>query len=114
MTHHSLVSRCLHRFLRPACAAVFALGLTLSLGAAEAAKKNFNLPAGDAAKTLKAFTQQSGEQIVYPVEQVRGVKTNPVAGELDARTALDRMLRDTGLTVVQDGKTGALAVRRDT
>lgn len=113
MTTHPLVSRSCHRFIRLACAAVFSLGLTLSLGAAEAAKKSFNLPAGDAATTLKVFTAQSGEQIVYPVEQVRGVKTRAVKGELAARDALDRMLDKTGLKVVQDEKTGALAVRRD-
>jgi iron complex outermembrane receptor protein len=100
-------------FIRLACAAVFSLGFILSLGAAEAAKKNFNLPAGDAATTLKAFTQQSGEQIVYPVGQIRGVKTNVVQGEFAARDALDRMLDGTGLVAVQDEKTGALAVRRD-
>lgn len=99
--------------IRLARATVLTLSLTLSLVAAEPAKKSFNLPAGDAATTLKAFTQQSGEQIVYPVEQMRGVKTNPVSGELATRDALDRMLKDTGLVVVQDEKTGALAVRRD-
>lgn len=113
MTKHNSVPRSCDRFVRLACAAVFSLGLTFTLFAAETAKKTFDLPAGDAVATLKAFTSQSGEQIVYPVEQVRGVQTKAVQGELAPREALNRMLADTGLTVVQDEKTGALAIKRD-
>jgi len=113
----TLGSRSPRRNFRGLLLAVFCLSsifiVALRLGAAEATKKSFDLPAGDAATTLKAFTQQSGEQIVYPVEQMRGVKTNAVTGELSARAALDLMLKDTGLVAVQDEKTGALAVRRD-
>jgi outer membrane receptor protein involved in Fe transport len=105
------VSRPVRRFLRMASLAVLCFGLT-HLAAAEAVKRNFDLPAGDASATLKTFAQQSGEQIVYPVEQVRGVKTNAVKGELAARIALERMLDKTGLAVVQDEKTGALSVTR--
>jgi outer membrane receptor protein involved in Fe transport len=88
--------------------AVFALAAS----AAEAVKKNYHVPAGDAASTLKQFTEQSGEQVVYLVNQVRGVATKPVKGELTARAALDRMLDGTGLVVFQDEKTGALTVRK--
>ena len=79
--------------------------------AVSAAKRNYAVPAGDATKTLKLFSEQSGEQIVYPVDQVRGVKTNPVAGEFTAREALDAMLARSGLIAVQDEVSGALAVK---
>jgi hypothetical protein len=71
----------------------------------------FDLPAGDAVVALQAFCQQSGEEIIYPVEQIRTIKTHDVRGELSARAALDRMLAGTGLIVVQDERTGALAIR---
>jgi len=79
---------------------------------ADGARKKFDLLAGDAAVTLQAFSRQSGEEIIYPVEQVRGIRTNGVSGELSARSALDRMLDGTGLMAVQDEKTGAFAVRQ--
>jgi hypothetical protein len=88
---------------------VFAFAIA---GFAAAAKKTFDLPAGDAAQTLKSFSAQSGEQIVYPVEVVRGSRTNPVRGEYTAREALDVMLDKSGLVAVEDAKTGALAVRK--
>jgi len=80
---------------------------------AEALRKSFKLSAADATTTLKTFSVQSGEQIVYPVEQVRGVRTNAVSGEFTPREALEKMLADTVLTVVSDEKTGALSVKRD-
>lgn len=85
--------------------------LALSAGAAEAARKTYNVPAGDAATTLRAYSQQSGEQIFYPVDAVRGVPTRAVSGELGAREALEQMLQGTDLVVVQDSATGALAVQ---
>jgi len=89
-----------------------ALIFTFAVHAAPISKKNFDLPAGEATITLKAFSEQSGEQIVYPVELVRGQQTNAVRGELTARDALDAMLEKTGLVAVQDEKTGALAVKK--
>ena len=79
--------------------------------ATDAPRVKFDLPAGDAVVALQAFCQQSGEEIIYPVEQIRTIKTHDVRGELSARAALDRMLAGTGLIVVQDERTGALAIR---
>jgi len=92
-------------------AALLALSGATALFAAD--KKSFNLPTGDAAATLKAFTEQSGEQVVYPVEQVKGVQTKAVVGNLTPREALDSMLAETALHVVQDAKTGALSITRN-
>jgi iron complex outermembrane receptor protein len=114
MTYPSLPARTSVRLFRGLLLAAFGfLALTVTAVAAESSKKTFDLPAADAAQTLKAYTDQSGEQIVYPVERVRGVKTNAVKGEFSAREALDLMLASTGLSAVQDASTGALAVRRD-
>jgi hypothetical protein len=93
-------------------AALSALAFTVAVQAASTSKKNFSLPAGDAATTLKSFADQSGEQILYPAELVRGTKTNAVSGELSAREALDAMLANTGLVIVQDKESGALAVKK--
>jgi outer membrane receptor protein involved in Fe transport len=98
----------LHRF----AGVGFFVAFAMSAFAAEPAKRNFVLPAGDAAVTLKQFVEQSGEQVVYLVNTVRGVTTQGVAGELTPRAALERMLAGTPLVVVQDAKTGALSVSR--
>jgi outer membrane receptor protein involved in Fe transport len=109
MNTPSLIPTLLRRTRAAAVPLSLAL-LALTASAADGTRKNYTLPSGDAAATLKAFSQQSGEQIVYPVEAVRGVQTKPVTGDLTAREALQRMVQGTDLTVVEDAKTGALAV----
>lgn len=90
-----------------------AFGQTATSASQEGAKKSYSLPAGDAAATLKQFVEQSGEQIVYVVDSVRGVQTKAVSGQLSAREALDQMLAGTPLVVVKDNGSAALTVRRE-
>lgn len=80
------------------------------LNAAEAVKKVFDLPRGEASVTLKQFTAQAGVQLLYTMDAVRGVISHPVAGRLTAREALIRMFAGTSLTVVQDQGNGALSL----
>lgn len=86
--------------------------LSAATNESEPTRKTFSIPAGDAAATLKQFTEQSGEQVVYLVNDVRGVTTKPVAGDFTPREALSRMIAGTDLVVVQDEQTGALTVNR--
>lgn len=72
----------------------------------------FDVPAGDAVRTLQVFSRQSGEQIVYPVDQVRGARTQRVQGRYSPREALDSMLAGSGLLAVQDELSGAFTVKR--
>jgi iron complex outermembrane receptor protein len=80
--------------------------------AGEAARKSYDIAPGDAASTLKRFADESGRQVVFLVDAVRGVKTNPVRGEYTVREALTRLVADTGLVVAEDAKSGALMVNR--
>src|SRR4051794_16018155 len=89
----------------------FLLGL-LAFGANEPVRKNFRLPSGDAAVILKRFVEQSGEQVVYLVNSVRGVATQAVQGEFTSREALQKMLASTSLVMREDERTGAPSGRR--
>jgi hypothetical protein len=87
--------------------------LPTSALAAGAAPKPFTIPAAAAEVTLETFSDQAGAQVIYLIEDVRGVTTQPVHGSFAVREALDRLVAGTGLVVVQDEKTGAFVVRRD-
>ena len=87
-------------------------GLVGALAAAPAARREFRVPAGDAASTLPEFARQSGEQIVYLVDNVRGQRTRAVAGEFAAFAALQRMLADSELVAHRDRASGAMTVAR--
>lgn len=80
--------------------------------AAEPARRNFDLPAGEAETTLRLFATQAGGQFVFSSEKVAGVRTKPVKGSFTKHEALTRMLEGTGLRAVVDAKTGALTVDR--
>ena len=83
-----------------------------SLAANAASKRNYSLPADDAAIALKLFSQQSGAGVIASTDLVKGVRTNAVRGELTAPEALDRMLDGTGLVGSEDLKSGTFAVHK--
>ncbi len=85
----------------------------LHLHGAELARRPFAIPAADAEVTLETFSDQAGAQVVYLIEDVRGVATNPVQGPFAPREALERLVARTELRVEVDGKTGAFVVRRE-
>ncbi len=89
------------------------IGVLLNVGLATEEKKSFDVPAGEALATLKQAAQQAGAEIVFTAETVRGVKTNAVKGSMSAREALAAMVANTDLHIVQDQKTGALAVTKN-
>jgi len=80
--------------------------------AAPEPKQLFDLPAGEAATTLRLFSERSGQEVLFATDVVRGVQTNAVRGELAPRAALERMLAGTALVAIADERSGALAVKR--
>jgi hypothetical protein len=77
-------------------------------------KQRFDVPAGDARPMLRLFANQAGCEIMFPVDNVAGVKTNAVKGEFTIQEALAQILAETGLVASLDAKTGAIAIRKDT
>ena len=75
-----------------------------------AATKTFDLPVDAADRAIKRFSEQAGLEVFYPSHATKGLKTNLVKGEMTAREALAAMLAGSNLRVVEDQKTGALAI----
>lgn len=55
------------------------LALTLALQA-QTPTKNFNLPADSAMNAIKAFSGQSGVEVLMPTDAVKSIRTNAVRG----------------------------------
>lgn len=81
--------------------------------AKQSAKKVFRIAAGDAAVSLDQFAQQAGIAVIFFVDQVRGVATHAVSGEIEPRMALERMLAKTVLRVAEDPVSGILSISRE-
>jgi len=75
-------------------------------------QRDFRIGAADATEALKAFSQQAGLAVLYVVDQVRGIRTNGVEGRLLPRVALERIVANTPLAVVEDPRTGTLMIKR--
>lgn len=100
-------------WFRHSLSAAVGLGLffpSALVAASSSAHRKFDIPAGDAAKTLKLFAAQSGEQLLYSPDDVGGVRTHAAYGEFTSITALEHMLERTALKARQDEKTKAIAI----
>ncbi len=88
-------------------AALFALGA----GAAHAGEKSFDLPAQPAVTSIPMFARQAGIQILAPTDQLAGITTPALKGDLDRKAALHELLKGTPLVVASDdGETVVLRV----
>ncbi|MFO1448849.1 MAG: TonB-dependent receptor [Opitutaceae bacterium] len=96
-----------------ALSAALATPLVVTAQSTADARKSYDLPADNADKALRRFSEQAGIQVLFPSEVVRDVRTGAVKGNLTVSEALDQMLAGTGLVAVQDSRTGALTVRRE-
>ncbi len=87
--------------------------LLTAVRAAEETKRNYDLPADEAATVFREFSAISGKDILFAADVVRGVRTKAVRGEYSPMEVLTRMLAGTGLRAQQDEQTGAISVRRE-
>jgi iron complex outermembrane receptor protein len=73
--------------------------------------ENFNIPGGDLASALHAYTTQTGISVIVAGEAVRGARTGGARGDMSADTALVRILAGSGFTMRKES--GVVAVVRD-
>lgn len=88
----------------------FALASTLSLLAhAQEAATRIDIPAGSLVDGLDNLARQSGAQFLYRADQLQGLSTAGVHGDMTPQAALGHLLQGTGYTVQRDAS-GALVV----
>jgi outer membrane receptor protein involved in Fe transport len=86
-----------------ACALALA---ALPAGPALAEPRTIDIPSEEAAKSIPEFARQENIQIVAPVSQLHGIKTQAVSGRMELSEALKALLVGTGLEVASnDGET---------
>jgi hypothetical protein len=98
--------------LRRAIAGLFLLAALLAVASTVTRnRRHYDVAPGDAATTLRQISAISGREILFAADVVRGVRTNAVRGDLTPLEAVTQLLAGTTLVVVEDAKTGGLAVR---
>jgi len=73
--------------------------------------EKFNIPGGDLAGALEAYTAQSGVQLVVSHDLIKNVRTGGVSGSLSSSEALTHILTGTGLAARHED--GAVAIIRE-
>lgn len=79
------------------CALLLA-GSMVSAQASRPDKRAFNISAAAAPVALAEFVQQSGLQVLFDFDAIRGFKTHAVSGRFDPAEALALMFEGIGLT----------------
>src|ERR1700750_3173930 len=93
-----------------ACSVAFAALPPLT---AAAEPRRINIPSEEAAKSLPEFARQENIQIIAPVSQLHGIKTQAVSGNLEMDEALARLLVGTGLEVASNDRATIVLRRAD-
>ncbi|MCJ2182907.1 TonB-dependent receptor [Novosphingobium sp. 1949] len=70
---------------------------------------NFAIPAQSVRSAMDAFAQQTGIEVVYPFDRVRGMRTRPAFGLMTPEQALHQLLAGTGLKATRT-RTGGIAL----
>ncbi len=89
-----------------------ALALIWTCGVTAAGAASFNVPGGSLEAALDAYSQQSGIQLVIPNDQLKGVRSRGVRGDLPVTEALTRLLSGTGFVAEKD-TSGIVGIVRD-
>lgn len=91
-----------------AAAIALACSVSFTTHAAEDSR-SIEIPAGDLTIALESLARQAGIELVYRMDQVSGVKTKGVRGELSPREAVQKLLEDTPLELRVD-PSGAMLI----
>ena len=80
---------------------------------AQAAPGRIDLPAGELTAALNTLAKQSGTQLVYRADQLKGRRTTGVQGATSTDQALDRLLQGSGFQAKRDASGAVLIVQAD-
>ena len=98
---------------KPLRVLLLSLACSTALAAqAQAAPARIDVPAGDLASALNTLAKQSGTQLVYRADQLKGRRTAGVQGAASTDQALDRLLQGSGFAAKRDASSGAVLIVR--
>ena len=69
---------------------------------------SFDIPGGDLGPALSAYSRDTGIELLYLDEQLKGVHTRGAQGDLTATAALSRILAGTGFAMQQEASAVAI------
>lgn len=95
---------------RPLRHLLLALACSAALAAQAQTAAPITIPAGDLATALDAYARQSGTQLVYRADQLKGAHSAGVAGKPASPQTLDALLKGSGYVAQRDASGAVLIV----
>ncbi len=74
------------------------------------APKQIDVPAGDLVAALESISKQANVELVFQPEQLKGLRTKGVSGQLSVLDAIKKLLEGTRLKLSRDETTGAMMI----
>ncbi|MFC0712231.1 TonB-dependent siderophore receptor [Azorhizophilus paspali] len=94
----------MRHFFIPRAAAILTVAITLPLSVQiQAQEVIFNVPAQPLSSALQAFGTQSNMQLLYSYEMLRDLRSNEIKGQLPPLSALEGLLKGTGIGYTLQG-----------
>jgi hypothetical protein len=76
-------------------------GILLAAFVTRAVAVHFDIPSQQASSAIQVFIKQSGQEVIYPFDDLQKVTANAVSGEMKPAVALSRLLANTGFSARQ-------------
>ncbi|MBS0460934.1 MAG: TonB-dependent receptor [Proteobacteria bacterium] len=95
---------------RPLRIVLLSLACSLALAAQAQSSSPLTIPAGDLATALDAYARQSGTQVIYRSDQLKGARSPGLTGQAASPQALDALLKGSGFTAQRDASGAVLIV----
>ena len=97
--------------LRNVLLSIAVTAIAMSAAASEAAEpRNFNIPPGELAPALESLAKETGLELIFSPEALKGIRTQGVTGNLSPEEAVSRLINGTGLTIRTDAAGAMLIV----
>ncbi len=87
---------------RPLRLLLLSLACSAALAAQAQTPARIDIPAGDLAAALDAYVRQTGAQLVYRTDQVKGARSHGAQGEATSPQTLDTLLEGSGFQARRD------------
>jgi len=79
----------------------------------KAERRYFNVPKGEAIKSLKLAAKQAKVEFLLSADMLKGIETKKIRGRFTPIEAFSRMLLETDLAVVRHEKSGAYSIKKN-
>ncbi|MBL8268478.1 TonB-dependent siderophore receptor [Steroidobacter sp.] len=89
---------------------VLALACSAALCVQAAGLESVNIPAGELKAALELLSKQSGVELMYSPDQLKGIRTPGVSGSMSLEAAVAKLLQGTPLILRTDELSGALLI----